>query len=305
MAELDRTKPFPLYIDDFVGPDRRYDAFPSIKYLIPRTYQADTIEIKFARDSAVTCMVEDHYIYMEPDDILLLAPYAIHTAHVIHSEGRILNVVLRPGQAAKALPRLYETDNPIHYFLQHCTEKNGPLYLHLPASRIRYDTTLLERIVEYCIKERKPQKEKLLQLEAKLEALLLDILLQLPENDAMLLMRSEAADELSMVFGYIQQNLSDATLAEAAKELGWNASHLSRFVKQRTDRSFTDLIQVLRMDEAASLLLYTDLPVDEIMRRVGYTGKTHFYRLFAERFHTSPAEYRRSAQVSAQTQTAG
>ena len=305
MTDQQPTATFYIHIDDFVGPDRRFDAFPSVRYTLPRYYQADTIVIKFAVNSAVAYTIEGRSVYMEPGDLLLVAPYAGHSGHSILPEGQILNIVIRPSRIGKVLPRVLDLDSPVSSFFRHCMEKNGPLFMHLPASQIDYDMSIPESIVDYCIREKNPRSIDLFFMEARLEELLLDILRSIPETEQLPLKRTEAADELSIIFGFIQHHLSDASLDLTAKELGWNTSHLSRFIKKKTGRSFTDLIQVLRLDEAASLLLTTADPVEEIMRRVGYTGKTHFYNLFLDRFHVSPAEYRRMSQVSAQTNKPG
>ena len=291
---------FILNIDDFIGPDRRMDAFPSVRYDIPRTYRSDSIMLSCAVDSPVACVVEGKYVYLDINDLLLVSPYALHEAHTFFPEGTILNVVLRPSMIKNAFPRILENDNPMRYFFLHCMEKNGPLYLHLKTSQITYDTALIPAIVDYCIYEKKPDKNRLLSLEASLEAMLLDILFLLPDTEFSSHTNTGEGDSLSRIFGYLQRHLSDATLSSTANELGWNASHLSRYLKAQTGRSFTEFTRVLRLDEAASLLLHTDLSIDEIMLRTGYTGRTHFYSLFTDRFRNSPGEYRRLASVSAQ-----
>ena len=55
-----------------------------------------------------------------------------------------------------------------------------------------------------------------------------------------------------------------------------------------------DYIRGRRVSEAASLLRLTDLSIDEIMYRVGFTNRTDFWKHFEKVFAMTPAEFRAS-----------
>ena len=56
-------------------------------------------------------------------------------------------------------------------------------------------------------------------------------------------------------------------------------------------------IQKKRIDEAVRLLRETDISVEEICRRVGYSEKKHFYKKFHEITGTTPSAFRKSERV--------
>ena len=291
---INETDVFQLRMDTFTPSDRRMDAFPSVRYEVPPTYQSDALVIKYPVDCEVTATIESHTVYLERGDLLFIAPYARHRTHQMVPGGLQANVSIRPSRVWEVLPRIGMTVNPIRSFLEQCTQPSGPLFLHLPAHGLDFDRDFFTDAAGFFIRHTSPSEAELLLWENRLERLLLK-LLRLPEIQALEPERTRAdADSLSRILGYIQRNLETATLKDAAADLGWNASHLSRYIRNRTGRSFTEIVQVLRLDEASTLLIHTDISVDEAMVRTGYSGKANFYAIFRQRFGMTPARYRQS-----------
>ena len=56
----------------------------------------------------------------------------------------------------------------------------------------------------------------------------------------------------------------------------------------------TDYIKEKRIREAARLLRDSSLTVEDVMSRVGYTDKNHFYKNFKEIYQMTPAAYRKN-----------
>ena len=56
---------------------------------------------------------------------------------------------------------------------------------------------------------------------------------------------------------------------------------------------FSVLLEDKRCERAAQLLTETELPIEEIIYRVGYANESFFRRLFRSRYQKSPLEYRK------------
>ena len=91
---------------------------------------------------------------------------------------------------------------------------------------------------------------------------------------------------------YIDAHFTNITLNDAAKHFGFNPNYFSSLVKQKTGKSFVEHVDERRMLEARSLLARPDISVKEIITRVGYSGKSFFYKKFSEYYHETPVQMR-------------
>lgn len=85
------------------------------------------------------------------------------------------------------------------------------------------------------------------------------------------------------------QEISLSRLAELA---AFSQAHLSRTFKKEVGVSISEFICQLRCEEAAKLLLETELPVQEIGAYVGYVDNTYFARVFKKHYGSTPSAYR-------------
>ena len=94
---------------------------------------------------------------------------------------------------------------------------------------------------------------------------------------------------------YIHENYTRPELnqEEIADVFQITASYLSRYFKNQTGQSLSSYLDGLRMREACRLLLETQLPVKDIVQRVGYGTPNHFIRKFRGLYHMTPTAYRR------------
>ena len=107
---------------------------------------------------------------------------------------------------------------------------------------------------------------------------------------------SEGFDQrlIFQVLGYIDENYRDGELTELSSMLGYDIYWLSRMVKRLTGRTYKELLQIKRLNQAAFLLLNTRLAVADVALAVGYDNTSYFYRIFKERYQMSPKEYRKN-----------
>jgi AraC-like DNA-binding protein len=94
------------------------------------------------------------------------------------------------------------------------------------------------------------------------------------------------------VLRYIEENYRGGSLTEIAESLHYELTALSRLIKRRTGKTYTDLMQEKRISQAAWLLKNTNKRVDDIALLVGYENASYFHRLFLARLGTTPKRYR-------------
>lgn len=103
---------------------------------------------------------------------------------------------------------------------------------------------------------------------------------------------------VSEIKNYLIENFNKVDLKSTADHFHFHPDYLSKLIKNSTGQSFTALLQEIKLKEASLLLKNTDLPVEEVVYRTGYTNMSHFYRLFKIRYNVTPIEYRKNKRCT-------
>lgn len=94
------------------------------------------------------------------------------------------------------------------------------------------------------------------------------------------------------VLNYIEEHYKNGSLSELAEMMKYDVYWLSREIKKRTGKTYKELLQEKRMNQAVYLLSNSKLSVSDIIESVGYDNSSYFYRIFKEKYGMSPKEYR-------------
>ena len=84
----------------------------------------------------------------------------------------------------------------------------------------------------------------------------------------------------------------DLSLASLSAMLDVSPNHLSACIKKSEGETFINILVRRRMETAQTLLLTTDLQIQEIARRCGYTDQHYFSYCFKKYYGMSPNKYR-------------
>ncbi|HEV3173640.1 MAG TPA: AraC family transcriptional regulator [Actinocrinis sp.] len=107
---------------------------------------------------------------------------------------------------------------------------------------------------------------------------------------------------LAEVFDTIEKRFAEPlSPREVAKSVGMTPGHLTTLVRRRTGGTLGDWITERRMAQARRLLTETDLPVNEIARRVGLPDPGYFARVFRRGNGTTPRAWRLNTQAQPPT----
>ena len=101
-------------------------------------------------------------------------------------------------------------------------------------------------------------------------------------------------DRINHVYSYILDHFDqDISLSQVADSINLSDSAFSHFIKKRTGKTFSQLLNDLRTNYARKLLTQSDLHIGEICYRIGYRNLSYFNRQFRKIMHCSPSEYRK------------
>jgi AraC-like DNA-binding protein len=92
----------------------------------------------------------------------------------------------------------------------------------------------------------------------------------------------------------------NVSLDDMAGELDVSPEHLARAFRRRTGETVFGYLQSLRLDDAKTLLIGSELSIAETAAAAGFSSLALFSRTFQKRFGQSPRRYRQRIWESAQ-----
>lgn len=105
---------------------------------------------------------------------------------------------------------------------------------------------------------------------------------------------TEREQLLSEVHSYVRQFLGRSIqINELGNIYGMSRSNFSHYFKTVTGLTPANFVTQVRLDEAAGLLLQSDLKLEAIARNTGFASANHFCRVFRTHFSMSPNDFRR------------
>jgi AraC-like DNA-binding protein len=104
-------------------------------------------------------------------------------------------------------------------------------------------------------------------------------------------------EQINAIVDRITGDLAEPLLAStAAAELGMSESRFSRFFRRATGNTFTDFVNLVRVNRACQLLMETNRQVTRICYEVGFNNVANFNRRFREIKGMTPSEFRHQAE---------
>lgn len=200
-----------------------------------------------------------------------------------------INFIILPQFFDQVLPMLERGNELAEFVLQGLNRKTtGKNYLHYQVADVLPVQNLVENLVWNLLNRPKNHS----QMNQMIMALLF---IQLAEHTDRL--AKYETDVFQDVFApeilrYVEEQYQTATLEELAMEMNVALSTASKIVKKSTGRTFKELLREQRILCAANLLEHTNLPITEIIERVGYDNTSYFHRIFRETYQMSPKQYR-------------
>lgn len=94
------------------------------------------------------------------------------------------------------------------------------------------------------------------------------------------------------VLAYIDTVIREVKLEETAAYFHFHPNYLSALLKEKTGKTFTEIVLQKRILLAQKNLAQTNLSVQEIVEHLGYKDKAFFYKKFKQAVGMTPRQYR-------------
>ena len=96
------------------------------------------------------------------------------------------------------------------------------------------------------------------------------------------------------MLNYIQANYQTVTLKDMADEFHLSEPYISKYIKDKSGKTFGDIVTNAKMKKAKTLLRNSNMTVEAIAYAAGYQNVEHFDRQFKKIYQLTPLEYRNS-----------
>lgn len=262
-----------------IRPHTRFIHFPE--------HTHDYVEVVYMCEGETTHIVNGKRIKLRQGELLFLGQSATHEVCKAGESDVAVNFIVLPDFFASSLSVIGEEETPLRRFLVDCLcgQNDGPGYLHFCVAEVMPIQNLLENLIWTLLWDT-PNKRKVSEMTMAL------LFLQLMGHTDTLETVDHEEAAVWKVLRYVESNYVSGSLTEAAELLHYDLSWLSREIKRKTGKNYTQIIQEKRLAQAAFLLKNTDRNVADISVAVGYENVSYFHRIFTAAFGKSPKHYR-------------
>ena len=263
---------------------------PHTRFIHFPEHTHDYVEVIYMCAGRTIHIVNGQQIRLERGDLLFLSQSCTHEVCNAGLDDVAVNFIVLPEFFYTTLSTIGEEETPLRRFLVDCLTGRHfqPGYLHFHVSDIPQVQNLVENLLWTLLWE-SSQKRKMSQMTMSL------LFLQLTGLTDTIHDRGGDDGAVLQALRYVETEYIHGSLAELAGQLHYDISWLSREIKRKTGKTFTQLIQDKRMAQAAFLLKNTAWNVADISVAVGYENVSYFHRRFFDTYGRSPKHYRDEA----------
>lgn len=260
---------------------------PKTRFIHFPAHNHDYVEVIYVCSGSITQIVNGKTIILKQGELLILNQWATHEEPRVELNDIAVDFIVLPEFFSTPLALVGEEETPLHQFLVGCLcgENIGSGYLHFEVAQVAPIQNLIENLI-WSLSCESRARRKTSQLTMAL------LFLQLLAHTEKLSSDNMEETVIWQVLQYIESNYARGSFALLCDRLHYEASWLSRQIKQKTGKTYTQLVQEKRLAQAAFLLKNTTRKVDDIARSVGYENLSYFHRIFAQKFEKSPKHYR-------------
>ena len=100
--------------------------------------------------------------------------------------------------------------------------------------------------------------------------------------------------KMEKIFSFIHENYkNEISFETVAKIIDVSEIYFGRIFKEYTGLKFTDYLNIYRTNQAAKILINTDIPITDICYETGFSNFSYFIKTFKKNHNDTPGSYRK------------
>ena len=284
-------------ISDLFNPDEKINIIRATAFAIVEDHTHEFLEMQYIVSGKAVHKIAGHSYEVDKGSLLFVNFGQAHS-YVCSEPLTYVNILIQPEFISS---ELIDSDNALDMLAISLFEDFAGEDIHIKphihfdgSEVIDVEKMLDDMLSEYYAK----QIGYRTALKGLLQYLLVLVFRKFRASDENLSVINHMQRITPEILRYIEDNCFEKlSVSDLAKRCYYNTSYFSRIFKECYGMPLISYIQKKRIDEAVRLLRETDVSVEEICRRVGYSEKKHFYKKFRERTGTTPSAFRKSEKV--------
>lgn len=247
------------------------------------------VEVIYMCSGSTRHVINGEAVQLYQGELLFLNQTVTQEIYPADENDIAVNFIILPEFFDLVLRMMGEEQNLLRDFIVDCLRtKNGSSgYLYFKVADILPVQNLVENLI-WTIVNKQSNKRSINQTTMGL------LILQLM-NHMDKLETDEGSSEQKLiitVLSYIEEHYRDGELRELSNHLHHDFFWLSKEIRKRTGRTYTELVQTKRLNQAAYLLSTTSMSVADVSIAIGYDNIAYFHRIFQKHFGVTPRIYR-------------
>ncbi|WP_458458453.1 AraC family transcriptional regulator [Pseudobutyrivibrio sp.] len=246
------------------------------------THWHTAIEIHYVLEGGVDIYLPNQTYNLKAGDIALIDSTVLHSIRSINGNKAILIQIPYP-ILARYIPNFDEILFSFDY------KSTAPEVVAKKKALIK----IINRMKK--LFEEKPDGGML-----KFNSLIFDLMYHLyhdfshPKDSEQILLEKKSFDRIKTIMKYTNDHYNEPiSIPEIASIVALNEDYFCHFFKKNLGITYLQYLNELRMSHIHQDLLSTDIPLNELLDRHGFTNYKVFRRMFLEQFGTTPAQYRK------------
>lgn len=270
-------------------------SYVHLPYINDKIHAHNHFELNYIYAGSARQKIDGEQRILSAGEFCIFAPNMRHNVLVDDPDSLVISIPVRKSTFDSIFGRLLTQNDLLSQFFRNTLyqekQTNYLLFKTKPD-----DSEIIRLIQHITVESNSDRKYAAAYVDCLIPQLFYTLLRKY--SDTILYYGSDGDDPVQsnfvLMITYVQNHFTDITLTRLAKLFGYSPEHVSRLFQKNMHESFSAIVQNLKMQKAAELIRTTDLSIEDITEKVGYTSPDYFTRNFRKHFGCTPTEYRKN-----------
>lgn len=267
-------------------------ALRNIMYTKQMNHPHNCFDIHYVYSGHALLMFEDEVRYIEEGQVCILTPKSNYRIITEDEDDIVITIYIRNSSFEEIFFQTFTEYDLISQFIRNVVylQENKTNYLLFRGNNLEDTKEIIQNIY---IETNYPDAYSNITTIQWVNLLFATILRDFSFEHSYFYLNNKKNIHFVKILSYVQNNYKTITIKKIADEFHYNESYISTMFLNYLGSNFTSIVTKLKMNHAKSLLLETNLTINEISEIVGYTSVDHFSRTFKKETSLSPSVYRK------------